>query len=261
MKPIRPLTRSGQDLNLHNYGHLLRWQQYADLQLGRTLSAKALLERARSDYTASGKAEPIGTALFRMSAQYIIETGQGDLASALAAEARADGFFGNAFVLQGVGLGAAMAGELDLAREVAETFRSRTAWRPQVQHHQILGLIALAEGDPAGALRHLERSVEISDENVRTLGLALPNPSKPSWELYGEVLLRLDRPLDALAQFERALEIYRRRSASLLGAARANDRLGRHTAATEYYAELLNVWRGAQADHAGLVEARRFLTN
>ena len=72
-------------------------------------------------------------------------------------------------------------------------------WRPQIEHHQILGLIALAEGDRAGALRHLERSVEISDENVLTLGLALPNPSKPSWELYGEVLLEAGRPEEALA--------------------------------------------------------------
>ena len=103
--------------------------------------------------------------------------------------------------------------------------------------------------------------MEISDENVLTLGLALPNPSKPSWELYGEVLLEAGRPEEALAQFEQALEIFRRRPASVLGAARANERLGRQAAASERYAELVSIWHDAPADHAGLAEARRFLRN
>ena len=250
-----------EDLNLHNYGHLLRWKQYADLQRGRTADARAILERARSDYAASNKAGPIGTSYFRLSAQLIIETGDGSAVRALADEAKADSYFNNGFVLQGVGIGGAMAGELGLAREAAEALGARRAWRPQVQHHQILGLVAFAQGDESAALQHLARSVEINEENVLAHGLALPDPSKPSWELYGEMLLKVGRPEQALAQFERALHVYRRRPASLLGAARANAKLARREAAEARYAELVSVWHASDAGHAGLREARRFLAN
>ncbi len=249
------------DLNLHNYGHLLRWKQYADLQRGRIDEAKAIMDQSGSDHAASGKAVPIGTAFYRLRAQYLIEAGAWDEASALAKDARADGFSDNLFVMQAVGIGAAMAGELDIARAAAADLGSRRAWRPQVEHHQVLGLIALAEGDGEAALRHLAQSVEINEENILTHGLALPNPSKPTWELYGEVLLKLDRPEEALAQFERALEIYRRRPASLIGAARANERLGRRAAARRHYAELAEIWHSADARHPGLSEVRQFLSN
>ena len=43
-----------ENLNLRNYGHLLRWKSYADLLRGRPSEALAILNRARSDYAASG---------------------------------------------------------------------------------------------------------------------------------------------------------------------------------------------------------------
>ena len=249
------------DLNSHNYGHLLRWQQYAELQRGRRADARATLDQARADYVASDKAPAIGTALYRMWAQYIVETGAGERASVLAADAKADGFFDQVFVLQGVGLGAAMVDDITLAREAADALGAGRGWRMQAEQHQVLGLIALAEGKEAEALQHLKEAVEINEQNILTHGLALPNPSKPTWELYGEVLLKLDRPEEAVTQFERSLETYRRRAASLLGAARANDQLGRRVAATRHYAELAEVWRNADVDLPALREVRQFLSN
>jgi tetratricopeptide (TPR) repeat protein len=239
------------DLNMHNYEHLLRWRQYSLLQLGRNAEARTLVDRAASDYPASKKATPIGTALYRLRAQYVIETGEWDLVEGLARDARADSFFENPFVLQVIGIAAARANRLDLAREAAAKLKAGTDWRSLAEHHQVLGLIALAEKDQVGALRHLAESVAIDEKNVLSHGLGMPDPSKPVWELYGQVLLELNRPKDAAGQFARALQIYRGRSASLLGAARAHLQLGDRTAAQPYLTELRKIWQKADRDHAG----------
>ena len=249
------------DLNMHNYEHLLRWRQFSLLQLGRVGEAQALIDRAAADFRASGKAVPIGTALYRLRAQFMVETGRWDLAADLARDAKADSYDSNPFVLQAIGLGAARAGDLVLARDVAARLKASRAWRSQAEHRQVLGLIALADGDQAGALTHLAEAVALDERNIGSHGLGVPDPSKPVWELYGEVLLANDRPKEALAQFERTLQIYSRRPLSLLGAARASLKLGDRQKVDRYARELSTIWRRADADHAGLAEIRRATSN
>ncbi len=249
------------DLNMHNYEHLLRWRQFSLLQLGRNSDARLLIDRAASDFRASGKAIPIGTALYRLRAQYMIESGQWDQVADLARDAKADGFDSNPFVLQVIGIGAARAGQLDLARSAAERLGAQRDWRSQAEHHQVLGLVALAERDHAGALRHLAEAVALDERNVDSHGLGVPDPSKPVWELYGEVLLGLDRPAEALAQFERTLEIYRRRQLALMGAIRASEKLGNRQKAEQYARELGTIWHRADTGHTGLAEIRRVTSN
>ncbi len=83
-----------------------------------------------------------------------------------------------------------------------------------------------------------------------------PNPPKPPHELLGELLLELDRPAEALRQFERSLEIYRRRPLSLRGAARAARAAGDPETARRHYETLSDVWRQADSDYPGLAETR-----
>jgi predicted Zn-dependent protease len=77
-------------------------------------------------------------------------------------------------------------------------------------------------------------------------------PVKPSHELYGEMLLELDRPDEARAQFERALERTPRRALSLLGLSRAAAASGDATAAERAAADLRSVWHRADDDLADL---------
>jgi len=262
------------DLNLHNYQHLLDFRQYSLLQLGRYRDAQDIVDRTSSDYVASGRAPQIGGAYFGSRARYILETNQWDQVPALADEARTAGFWRNPTVLQAVGIGAAKSGKLDLARNAAQTLaglpepQARTAslaqlraglgTRVQPATLEIEGLIALAQGDEDTALSKLQASVEHADKNP--MGL-LPNPSKPPQELYGEVLLKLNRPAEALRQFDQELELYRGRSAALLGAARANMQLGRQVAAQKRYSELLKNWHNANPNPPGSDEALKALQN
>jgi tetratricopeptide (TPR) repeat protein len=235
------------DLNMHNYEHLLRWRQYALLQLGRAAEARALIDRAASDFRAGSKAAPVGTALYRLRAQFMIETGQWGLAADLARDARADNFLTNPFVLQAVGLGAAKSGQTELAREVASRLQSQSDWRSQAEFHQVMGLLELAANRQEAGLKHLAESVAIDEQNIASHGLGVPEPSKPVWELYGEALLDANRPKEALLQFTRALQIYRGRPASLLGAARASRQLGDREAADQYETQLRKIWHRADA--------------
>jgi tetratricopeptide (TPR) repeat protein len=249
------------DLNMHDYEHLLRWRQYSLLQLGRLAEARTLTARAGTDYPGSGKSTAVGTAFYRLRAQYMLETGQWSLVTDLTRDARADGYYDNPFVLQAIGIGAAKAGQLDLARQVAEQLRGEKNWRSQAEYHEVMGLLALAENDSASALQHLAEAVAIDEKNVSSHGLGVPEPSKPVWELYGEVLLEQNRPKEALAQFKRSLTIYRRRPASLLGAARASATIGDRKAFEEYRTELMTIWHNADADHAGAKQIRLIQSN
>jgi len=84
-------------------------------------------------------------------------------------------------------------------------------------------------------------------------------PIKPASELFGEILLELERPREAAAAFGRALERWPNRSLTLLGLARASAALGDRASARRYYRRLLVNWRSADPGLAELKEARTFL--
>ena len=99
------------------------------------------------------------------------------------------------------------------------------------------GIAALKTGDRAAAERHLE------DDMPLDFGPAWP--LKPAHELYGEVLLDLDRPAESQAQFEASLKRYPRRALSLWGRARAAALAGNAQAAQEARSALREVWDDA----------------
>ena len=185
-----------------------------------------------------------------------METGHWDEASTLAETARTEGWE-TPDVLLAVGLGAARTGDLELARE-AEAGLIAAGSAGALMAQEVAALIHLAEGEEETALRLLEEAAQTNRAVPLPFGPA--GPMKPALELYGEVLLELDRPREALEQFEAALSRRPRRAASLLGAARASALMGDEAEATRRYAELVDMWDAADSDHSGLQEARRYQT-
>jgi len=81
---------------------------------------------------------------------------------------------------------------------------------------------------------------------------------KPVYELLGEMLMtKKGMAHEAERAFERSLELAPRRSASLVGLARASNLAGDRLAAAGAYADLASVWRHADAEVPGLAEARQ----
>ncbi|MEO8326822.1 MAG: hypothetical protein ABI618_13285 [Nitrospirota bacterium] len=82
---------------------------------------------------------------------------------------------------------------------------------------------------------------------------------KPTYELYGEILLGIDRPKEEQQQFERSLLWHPNRARSLLGLARAAAQLGHIQATRQAYANFLNIWNQADSDLPEVKEAKEFI--
>jgi tetratricopeptide (TPR) repeat protein len=105
---------------------------------------------------------------------------------------------------------------------------------------ELQALIYFREGDAETALQLLADAAQ--DENARPMEYGPPYVSKPSNELMGEMLLTLDRPGEAIAHFETALERNTGRTLSLLGLARAQEAVG-DPAAQETWGILEGSWQ------------------
>lgn len=66
-----------------------------------------------------------------------------------------------------------------------------------------------------------------------------PGPTLPAHELLGDLLLEQNQPAEALAAYQRSLELYPRRFNGLLGAARSAHALGDEPLARAFYRQLL----------------------
>ena len=84
-------------------------------------------------------------------------------------------------------------------------------------------------------------------EDALPIDVGPPQIVKPSHEIYGELLLEMGRPVEARAQFEKALARAPRRSLSLAGLARTAQAEGTPSVAARACAELAASYAGADA--------------
>ncbi len=104
-------------------------------------------------------------------------------------------------------------------------------------------------------LMQLAAGLEASTEKHPTT----PGEVLPARELLGDMLLELERPEDALAEYEAALKRSPNRFNSLYGAGRAAELAGDEKKARAYYQKLLEVAAQADTVRPRLQHARRFL--
>jgi hypothetical protein len=167
------------------------------------------------------------------------------------------------------GLGAAKLGHDAAANEAATALTriqerllraNELYWARQVeiQAMAVAAWSALAAGKKEEALRQMESTVALEDGTEKSA--VTPGPLFPARELLGEMLLEINEPTKALAQFEATLKKEPRRFRSLYGAAHAAQLIGSPNTSQRYFRELLQVC--ANADKPGrpeLKEAREAL--
>ena len=123
-----------------------------------------------------------------------------------------------------------------------------------VAREELSGFIQAKAGYEAGVaeIRH-------AFETYRSMPFAFGPPVtvKPPEELLGEVLVGKRDGAGARQAFEQALQRAPGRTLSLLGLARAERQAGDDAAARKTYQKLLTIWHGADADAAGVEEARK----
>src|SRR5437762_4949631 len=219
--------------------HTLSWLQYAYLQQGHVADAEKALGTAKA--VADKDASPrVRDGYAAMKARQIVEPAKWEkiaLPAAAVREGGAPGYDGSAAYVLAAGLGAARLGDFETAAVALDRFKAmRTqaesgsnAYRARpfaIMEKEVAAALAMAKKDAAGAEQLLKEATTIELSLDAPSGP--PEPIKPSFELYGELLLDQGRLKDAAVQFERSLARMPNRRASTQGvektrAARPSD--------------------------------------
>jgi tetratricopeptide (TPR) repeat protein len=166
------------------------------------------------------------------------------------------------------GLGAARGGDVAGARkELArlEALRDRLAeaknayWAEQseIQRLALVGWIARAEKRDDEAVKLLRTAAE--REGATEKHPVTPGAIQPAREMLAELLLELNRPAEALTEFEASQRTDPNRFHGLAGAARAAQQAGNGHKARTYYERLLVLAKNADTGRPELKEARAYL--
>src|SRR5579872_2204354 len=168
----------------------------------------------------------------------------------------------------GKAIGAARAGELDVARRELDTLAMLQKqvvpaqsydWSRAVatEREVVTALLVFAEGKTAEALSALR--IAADHEEALDKHNVSPGAILPAREMLGDLLLQTGADADALAAYEEALKLAPHRFNSVAGAARAAELTGDRVKAGAYYADLIRLAERAEAPRPELTQARAYL--
>jgi tetratricopeptide (TPR) repeat protein len=206
------------------------------------------------------------TYLAQMRSDYLVNTGRwGDEAASFAVDTSGLGSTTISNHLFAAGLAALDRGDQGGVEAILTRLAARGSGRgggagdyppdlqaTRVAELELQALVRLEKGRAEQALALIDEATVI--ESGMPFEFGPPFIVKPSQELKGEVLLALGRPAEARAAFEVALSRTPRRTAALLGLARAAERAGDRETAREAYATLREIWDDADTTLAELRE-------
>ena len=212
-------------------------------------------EHTHSDINRGFDTEALRNELASMRARAVVESG--DWASM-----RGQSDFVNIDELFAVGLSSVKLGEPARTVTALEHLEKAASSIPDpgaravadIMADQLAGLVEIAMGDRPAGLAALARAADAEAKQPRPI--ARPYPIKPAAELYGEALLAIGQPSQAVQQFTRALGRTPRRAAGLLGLARAAQKAGMKTESVRAAKELLDVWKRADQGRPEIAEVR-----
>ena len=289
------MKRKNLPLSVRDY-HSLHWLLYAYLQQGRYNQAEQLLslmKKVMSESTYDNKLRPgyYENNYANMAAAYVVETERWNLATELFPESKPKpetaeqsttsgghgGHGGPTAAPSGAtvrtssvsltlpffvrGLAAAVSGSTAVDQNIeglkAASGAPGRASNLLIRQLEIEALNASMKKDHAKAIELMKKATALEEETSAPYGP--PHLIKPTHELFGEILLRAEKPADAAAQFKIALLRQPNRARSLLGAARAAAQSGDQAGAAATYSALLEQWKQADENLPELREARDYL--
>ncbi len=134
-------------------------------------------------------------------------------------------------------------------------------WARQVEIQEVTvrAWAALVEGKKEEALRQMKAAAELEEGTEKSA--VTPGPLAPARELLGEMLLEMNEPGQALAQFEATLTKEPGRFRTLYGAAHAAQLSGSRDTSQRYFRDLLKVCdRADKPGRPEIIEAKRALS-
>jgi tetratricopeptide (TPR) repeat protein len=289
------VRRKNLSISLRDY-HSLHWLLYVYLQQGRYSKANdllAIMQKTMAESTNDDKLRPnyYANNWANMAATFVVETEQWDLIAKLlpagSSEASSGGMShgatssagqsGQSTVRQSSasqilpvfirGFAAALKGSNDadaaiavlraLAGPVAEGYAAQPKKMLEIRQKEIAALAAASKGNYDEAIAAMKQATALEEDLAPPSGP--PGLIKPSHELFGEILLKANRPKEASAEFATALQRQPNRARSLLGAARSAAKAGDLKAASEFYSKFSRQWQNADEGLAELREAQDYL--
>ncbi|MBA2306483.1 MAG: hypothetical protein H0W08_28170 [Acidobacteria bacterium] len=254
--------------------HAMDYQVYAYLQTAQDTAARRTVDAssalgAKVQTAGAGNAAPPQAgyyALAAIPARYALERDAWGEAAALIPR-QTPFAWADAVTHFARALGAARSGNPAAARQDIDRLAAlRDAlhktndvyWTEQVeiQRRAATAWLTLAEGRQAEALTLMREAADREDATDKAA--VTPGPIKPARELLGDMLLQLNRPAEALVEFETTLKKEPNRFRATYGAARAAEAAGQGQKASAHYASLLQISKSAdQPGRRELGEARQ----
>lgn len=223
--------------------HTLSWLAYANTMLGRVAEARANVEQARAAAERNPGNAGIRDGYLGMRARLISDTeawepltldppvthGAGEHA-AMPGMPGMGGGSGSATWTYVVGVSAARRGDLKTAAAAEAALKDLTARAPggaesyaarphAVREKELGAVIRWVQGQKDEALRLAKEAAAVEQTMAAPSGP--PEPIKPAFELYGELLLEAGRAPEAAAAFEQSLQRTPNRTPSVRGLAAA----------------------------------------
>jgi hypothetical protein len=282
---VKQAGESGAYRDFHNLTYL----EYAYLQLGRFRDAKHTVDIVASQYEAlpikqtapdtpelqsrhvRGRTiyavpDRVVYAYFDMLTRYVVEAGDWRAAANLPLLVPSRDFV--AVKLQWQAIAAAENNDAEGAKTAAEKLALLA--KESGQHpfaRQIITLQAKeaqawaskAAGNVDDAVAKMKEAVAIED-SMDDLSQP-PYPAIPANELFGTLLMEMNRPLEAEQRFRDTLKRTPNRPKAIYGIARAAEASGDNATARQSYEDFLRIWKDADTDRPELVTARKFLAN
>jgi tetratricopeptide (TPR) repeat protein len=253
--------------------HASDYMVYAYLQTAQDKAAKRLVESSAQTFAtfdparATGAA-PASAAFFARAAipaRYDLErqawadAAKLELVPSPFPYANAIAYFtrglGSAHLKNGPAIREAIMSLKQIQDELTQMKEDYWANQIDIERQELVAMLSFVEDHETDALARMRRAADLEDETETAT--VTPGPLKPAREILGELLLQVNRPAEALKEFQSALKKEPNRFWSLYGAAEAAKRAGDREEANVYFQKLLAVAAAAdQPSRPELAEAR-----
>jgi tetratricopeptide (TPR) repeat protein len=248
--------------------HAMDFLVYAYLQSGREADAQRVINEvkampAKKDDMYGMDFDPRADALVTFTARYALEMHHWTEAASLQLIPGAESG-DNSITYWARAIGAARSGNLpDARKDVTEIDtihatllkQKKTSFAESVEQdrQEAAAWVAHAEGNNDEAMKTL-RTIAEKEEAEGDEPLAIP-----AREMLADMMLDMNRPEQALTEYEADLKFNPNRFNGLYGAARAAEMAGKSDKSSSYYARLVKVCDGSNSDRPELSRAKSLL--
>jgi tetratricopeptide (TPR) repeat protein len=256
-----------------NTVHAMDYLEYAYLQTAQDGPAKAVVDELTGFRQTDAVNLTVAYAVASIPARYVLERRDWTAAASLSAPETGVSLerfpWAEAMISYARALGEARTGNITGAQAEVAKLQSLednlkgkdTYWANQIEVQRLgaAGILAHVQGDDTKAVELVRAAADL--EATMDKYPVTPSSVLPARELLADLLLELNQPDAALAEYKEMLRTDPNRFRSILGQARAAKQSGDTAAAHDAYQKLVALSKPAGSERPELAEAKAYLTN